>query len=295
MKHIYKPTVIALLALFLGCTSEEIDRVKAPFEGVNNFVETLRIKKGSTSELEDEEVREIHTYNFTKKGLLSRYSYEAPSANGDYLFVDKLIKKEDDLTKLLYEGSDVWVKTKLMTSQYGVKQPLTETFYWTYQQESIYIRMYSEYVVIDGKEYLKSLVEKRVNEAKEFVEHYRLDFDYSQFNAGVLRVTQRLLGEVVGVNSYLIEFYDNSQLPDSFLVNGLYPLSCHKAFLYSGLMGTWDYYVVECHSDLDKTDSSMLYELTKDGLPKRVKQITRHREFDYMNEISYYNFEYVER
>lgn len=280
-----------LILLGMSACSSSSSTVHVP--SVNKLVKSVTIEERKIETAEAASVAD--KYNFDK-GQVSSRIFKAYTAN--QLLTVEYQKIVSNAGKSIYfDGYRYIDETVSQTSRLSTLQikgkAITETFYWTEGQEVRFNKMYSTYIKINGKTYLKSMIEKRsVDDTDVYEELYRIEFDYSNFLEGELKVEQKMLGETVGVDVYRIEFYDNVSMPDVFLMKNLFPLSCNKEFMMSGMMGTWDYYIVSANSELENGDYTMDYELGTNGLPKQMKLDKKDKEVSYRNETIFYSFIY---
>lgn len=290
MKCKFNYWYIGLLSCcLLSCSKKEESYPKPIFTDITNLtVECNRDKNFTKPYI-------VENYEFDKYGVVAKRKRTVYI--GDKGYGTSFIKSGEYANKkqMQFEAiNDQSITTSVInTLQFGNRE-LTETYYWTYGQDQKFIRIYTKYKNIDGKKYIASMFEKRYTGSTNdtFEETYRIDFDYSNFKKGELSVVKKLYNEVVGTDTYNIEFYEDKQFPDIFLIENLYPLSCHNEFLFTGIMGTFDYYIVACNSELENAQYTMDYEFNANGLPMKMTLSKKHNKFSNLDDTLHYQFKY---
>lgn len=147
-----------------------------------------------------------------------------------------------------------------------------------------------QYTIINGKYYLESITELISNSVR-----YVLTFDYSRLNANEIEVTQELLGERRTSATFGITRENKKGIPDVNLNDtDFHPLDQHIEALYSGLLGTFDYFIAKINKEVKTAVSdtkemiTSTIELDADGYLRKITSVSDKKS----KATKYFSFTY---
>lgn len=267
-----KSLYLCMLLLFVvGCSSVDFD--------LNQDWRKLTIKKMSTPS--HDTFYSTNEYTRDKNHLVLQHRTFGVAGSSDewYQYSNSLYNYDKDSNKVHYvltkdgEGMD-----ELYTLENGLDQ-YTATRYKSFGSDdfSIYnIR----YQTINGKPYIAEIVElEPQGTSGQYQEFYRTNFNYKNFLDGRITIKLYLQGKLIATDELKIAFHKLLNFPDVLLEN-VHPLRRHMPFMMSGHMGTFDYYITEYKSGMDRTLLTADYKFNKAGIPTSMTLDGRYLEFD---------------
>lgn len=271
MKKIY---IVLLGVLVWSCERE--DRTSCLFPPVQSWSKDFSVTReydASTT------AHEIDTYNFLADGKLKQYTYLVKGENKDYqetthlVSIDTLQNSNFDYA-LTYKAKKVGWELSMNKYYIHANSSLCkEGIYNTQGGSPRYL--YMKYTNIDGKPYLTEMSEVGTKSGNEI---YRIELDYSNFENDQLTIRTYLMGEIKYKSILQIEKRPIS-FPDIQYLS-FHPINKHRALLYSGYLGTFDYVILDHQSDTESYIRSQksTYQFDKNNLPREVELIPVKQE-----------------
>lgn len=271
------PNIGIILFCLCSCTST-INKVSFIGEDINRYV-----IRSSNNVSDSISIIQENTFEF-KDNQLIQNTFQTHYPDTIYSFDTYLMDKKDEYRFDTFKGDTL---VSYIYSHQVRDSLITEAFHWTKDAEPEPRKVVCTYRKIDGKDYLKEMVEY-VSGGEEM---YRLSFNYSEFGKGKLTVSQSLHGRIKYQEHFNIEFYKRDiNIPDVVL-SQLYPLRQYQNFLYDGRMGAFNYYVIGYTSDYEQSAYKADYEFNAADLPIKANIAITDMRFG-ANFYRNYIFEY---